>query len=1178
MIRTCRAALATLTICAAMGAQALEPCTQTINPGANVRDTVTAAAAGAVICLNPGSYSPPAAGFPADPNVLVIANGVTLQGMGASPAQVMLQGGANGSYAVWVVDFVGGKTASGLTISNLTIQGSQGGLQIDNFAAGGGQCGTTYNDITLRDVVINTTASANNRHGLLACNANRLNLDNVTINTTHQTSIAFYKVTNSLVMNSTVTNAVIGQAAAFFGGSNNVIVNNTFGQPKVGPSYSFTGTGNTVFYNSTGNRFEGNLLQGHTFDALDFAVTALPFGIPLVASTENYAGKNRIISTGLADGLGGGTGIWSNCRAHLNWIYGNHQNGAVEGGVTVWTSSSNMVLANTTYGNGIAGVMVSGGTETPGDCANLGYLKPNYNYAISNAAFFNKNDQTFFRDVDNTTVARNFVSPRNGVAGALAGPCVTEHCQSGIGFDSNLPASTGNVNMRVVANTNHENIRGFDSFDGKTTGIEFALNRNIQPNSLSFNRLITGAVLNFDAGSFAGGNYWSVFPGANANPSVGAPYGTAGHQLPSLGVFYNSNNNSGNIVDRYPFRDQHMGRAHTVTVTEPFAGGSFARGSMRTVRWNAPGCVYLDLSLDGTTSLSTNAPNTGYAIVTIPDAATIAAHSISVTCKDSSLVARGSGVSPTFNVTSSNLRLLAPGRDDTFNTGASLLVAWKKTTAVTSVAVDLSTNGGGSWSTLQTGLTGTFARITIPGTASVQNAMVRVRSLSTSDVDWTDGVFAIRGTTGAGFTNVPGGRQLQMGAVERLEWASPQNSRMVDITATVGGTTKAVATNLPDRGFFDWVMPEFPVGTVTLSIQFRNAAGGALGAPVNNVSAVSRYSTTITYNGVTTLGIGGAAALNPAANSGLAVTMSSLTPATCSVSGGNVNGVADGTCTITFNQAGNSSYAASNARTSFTVQADPPRLANIATRMQVLTGSDVMIGGFIIGGSSTKTVVVRARGPSLTQAGVPGALQNPQLQLFQGQTVIASNDDWGSATNAAAISASGFAPSQTAEAAILINLAPGAYTAIVSGVGGTTGVGIVEVFEVDATAVPLRNIATRGQVLTGSNVLIGGFIVQGSGTQQVVIRARGPSLTQAGVPGALPNPQLQIFQGQTVIASNDDWQTNANAAAISASGFAPSQVAEAAVLITLGPGAYTAIVSGVGGATGVGIVEVFTVP
>ena len=135
--------------------------------------------------------------------------------------------------------------------------------------------------------------------------------------------------------------------------------------------------------------------------------------------------------------------------------------------------------------------------------------------------------------------------------------------------------------------------------------------------------------------------------------------------------------------------------------------------------------------------------------------------------------------------------------------------------------------------------------------------------------------------------------------------------------------------------------------------------------------------------------------------------------------------------------------------------------------------------------------------------------------------------------------------------------------------------GIVEVFEVDRLDMPLINIATRGQVLTGNDVMIGGFVIQGTRPQTVLVRARGPSLSAAGIPNPLANPVLQLFSGATMIASNDDWGTAANAAIIQSSGFAPSNALESAIRITLNPGAYTAIVTGANGGTGVGIIEVF---
>jgi hypothetical protein len=257
------------------------------------------------------------------------------------------------------------------------------------------------------------------------------------------------------------------------------------------------------------------------------------------------------------------------------------------------------------------------------------------------------------------------------------------------------------------------------------------------------------------------------------------------------------------------------------------------------------------------------------------------------------------------------------------------------------------------------------------------------------------------------------------------------------------------------------------------------------------------------------------------------------------------------------------------------VPSDPDRLFNISTRGVVGKGDEVMIGGFIIQGKSSKTVLIRARGPSLDLPAGVDTLADPLLKLYSGDTLIASNDDW-KATQQDEIDASGGAPPDDAESALLIDLDPGPYTAIVEGVGGGTGVGIVEVFDSESSAEDswLWNISTRAWVDVGDRVTIGGFIIQGESDQTVLIRARGPSLELAPGVQKLADPRLDLYSGPTLIASNDDWRS-AQEQQIDATGGAPPDDLESAVLITLSPGAYTAIVRGADGGTGVGIVEVF---
>lgn len=266
-------------------------------------------------------------------------------------------------------------------------------------------------------------------------------------------------------------------------------------------------------------------------------------------------------------------------------------------------------------------------------------------------------------------------------------------------------------------------------------------------------------------------------------------------------------------------------------------------------------------------------------------------------------------------------------------------------------------------------------------------------------------------------------------------------------------------------------------------------------------------------------------------------------------------------------------------------------LGNISTRVRAETGDGVLIAGFVIQGSAPKEVIIRAAGPALRRFGVNDVLANPQLELHDATTIIATNDNWqttqfGSLIHSdqtAEIQASGVAPTDPAEPAIVATLPPGSYTAIVRGVNSTTGVSVVEAYDLSPTSGSiLANISTRGFVQTGENVMIGGFIVVTQPTK-VIIRATGPSLSRLGVAGALADPQLELHDANSAIATNDNWQTTQvggviasdQAAAIQASGLAPTDPAESAIVTTLAPGNYTALVRGVNASTGVGLVEVY---
>ncbi|MDQ6861074.1 MAG: M10 family metallopeptidase domain-containing protein [Verrucomicrobiota bacterium] len=251
-------------------------------------------------------------------------------------------------------------------------------------------------------------------------------------------------------------------------------------------------------------------------------------------------------------------------------------------------------------------------------------------------------------------------------------------------------------------------------------------------------------------------------------------------------------------------------------------------------------------------------------------------------------------------------------------------------------------------------------------------------------------------------------------------------------------------------------------------------------------------------------------------------------------------------------------------------------LVSISTRMRVGLNDDVLIGGFTLKGTQPKTLLLRGIGPTLAQFGVAGALQDPVLELHDASgAIIAQNDNWQAGGQAAQILATGKAPPNAAEAALLVTLNPGSYTAIIRGANNTQGVALVEGYEMDAPATRMTGLSTRGRIGVGDEVMIGGFAVQGSASKRVIIRGLGPSLASL-VKGVVADPILEVHDGSgNLIAVNDNWVNSPQVSDISISGQAPTSALDSAVIATLAPGNYTAVVRGANGATGVGLVDVY---
>lgn len=274
-----------------------------------------------------------------------------------------------------------------------------------------------------------------------------------------------------------------------------------------------------------------------------------------------------------------------------------------------------------------------------------------------------------------------------------------------------------------------------------------------------------------------------------------------------------------------------------------------------------------------------------------------------------------------------------------------------------------------------------------------------------------------------------------------------------------------------------------------------------------------------------------------------------------------------------------SRFATTGFSPAFLAVRKSPTLANISTRLRIQTGENVLVGGFIVRGSGTKTLLIRGLGPSLKAMAVTGSLADPVLELYSSATnaIIAENDNWKN-DQQTEIQATGIAPQNADEAAVLVTLSAGAYAVIERGKLDSSGVGLMEIYDLSPDVGPeLANISTRGYVDTGDNVMIAGFIVASSrgGSGGVIVRALGPSLGSAGVANPLSDPALELHDSNgTLIAANDSWKSDQQIA-IEATGLAPGHENEAAIVATLSPGLYTAIESAKNGGAGVGLLEVY---
>ena len=391
-------------------------------------------------------------------------------------------------------------------------------------------------------------------------------------------------------------------------------------------------------------------------------------------------------------------------------------------------------------------------------------------------------------------------------------------------------------------------------------------------------------------------------------------------------------------------------------------------------------------------------------------------------------------------------------------------------------------------------------------------------------------------------------------------WTAVSNSSFITVNSGSSGTGNGTV------GFTVAANPNSAqrTGSITIAgITFNVSQDGT-----NCSYSIAPTSKTVGANASTNT-------VNVTAGAGCAWTATSNDPSFLSINSG-ASGSGNGTVTYTiaanFNTAQRTGTLTIAGQTFTVIQAGASVLGNISTRLRVETGDNVLFGGFIVTGTQQKKIIVRAIGPSLS---FPDKLADPILELHDASgALLETNDNWVDSPNKQAIIDSTIPPSNDLESAIVRSVTPGNYTAIVRGVNGGTGLGVVEAYDLDTSAdSKLANISTRGFVQTGDNVLFAGMIVVGQSSQKVIIRALGPS---TGVPGALADPTLELHDGNgALLEANDNWVDSPNKQAIIDSTIPPPNPAESAIVRILTPANYTAIVRGVNNSTGIAVVEVY---
>jgi len=759
-----RVLLSTITVNAAGGADYTD-----------LGNALDAANNGDTITVAPGHYTAHATVDDPSASIYFVNKSLTIESTaGAASTTLSIPSGQN--VGVWI-------TASNVTITGFTVNGGYFGVQAT------AQNSSTLSNLVLSNLIVHPDTTGANGHGIYYYDVANSVIEGCTVGPSIDNGIFLDGgSTNDLVKDNTVNGTLVQHAIAVKDSNYNQVLDNTV------TSSAFDGI---ILVGASYNRLEFNNISGQKVDGI--TLTRYLVGNVTYDSQFNYIAENTVVSTGEAQGLTSGTGIWLDSEADGNTVFANTVSGSPETGIAIFLSSDNLIQANTIFNEYEGGILV---WNIPGNLTNSVGNPPNNNVLTGNYIHNCPNNGMIdLRGASNTQIANNVITGNYTVAGSSTDGGITVQTSS---------------NTTIYSNT-ILNVWSTYYIYSDSTNTNIYQNRSI---NCGQNFAFPPATVNWDGGSVLGGNYWSGFA-ANGNPSSGTPYTNI--------IVNQSTGATGGYVDNYPYQSESLGQPYTASISSPIGGATVAAGSVQTIAWQSTAAVYVDLyyqsAQTGNVLIASNVPNTGFYSWTLPSSLPAGSdYVVQVTPKNSARTAQGAAVSSAaFTVSPAELNLLMPGDRARANAGSTIQVAWQDTAANTPVNVQIQLNGG-AWQTLASNVTTDYTTVTLPNSASNQ-ARVRVVAANNGDTSTQDGYFNLQST--AAVTSNPNGSPLQIGSTQLLTWTSPANSQTVTIALWTGSTWQAVVSGLPDNGAYAWFVPDQPVATnsAQIYVTYYDASG-----------------------------------------------------------------------------------------------------------------------------------------------------------------------------------------------------------------------------------------------------------------------------------------------------------------------------------------------------------------